>query len=97
VLAAVPRDQAGGALLFTCNGRGTRMFPEPHHDARAIADILGDIPVAGFFCNGEIVAQSDSDQLDWVVPKPGVYRAEVWLELDESPQCWILSSPFYLK
>jgi small ligand-binding sensory domain FIST len=54
VLAAVPRDQAGGALLFTCNGRGTRMFPEPHHDARAIADVLGDIPVAGFFCNGEI-------------------------------------------
>jgi hypothetical protein len=62
--------------------------------------LVGQSPLSGhwkIFCNGEIVAQSDSDQLDWVVPKPGVYRAEVWLELDESPQCWILSSPFYLK
>ena len=24
---------AGRALLFTCNGRGTRLFGEPHHDA----------------------------------------------------------------
>ena len=45
---------AGGALIFSCNGRGTHMFPEPHHDARAVRDILGDIPVAGLFCNGEI-------------------------------------------
>jgi small ligand-binding sensory domain FIST len=30
------------------------MFPEPHHDALAVRDILGDIPVAGLFCNGEI-------------------------------------------
>jgi small ligand-binding sensory domain FIST len=21
-----------GALVFSCNGRGTRLFPEPHHD-----------------------------------------------------------------
>lgn len=54
VLATLSRGEAGGALLFTCNGRGTRMFPEPHHDAGAIADVLGNIPVAGLFCNGEI-------------------------------------------
>ncbi|MFM8829304.1 MAG: FIST C-terminal domain-containing protein [Actinomycetota bacterium] len=53
-LADVPGGRAGGALLFTCNGRGTRMFPAPHHDARAVADVLGDIPLAGLFCNGEI-------------------------------------------
>jgi len=54
VLATIPRDEAGGALLFTCNGRGTRMFPAPHHDATAVADLLGPVPVAGLFCNGEI-------------------------------------------
>lgn len=53
-LVAPAAAGAGGALLFTCNGRGTRMFPGPHHDARAIADVLGDIPLAGLFCNGEI-------------------------------------------
>ena len=52
-LADVP-GAAGGALLFTCNGRGTRMFPVPDHDARAVADVLGAVPLAGLFCNGEI-------------------------------------------
>jgi len=44
----------GGALLFSCNGRGTRLFPEPHHDALAIRNALGDIPLAGFFAAGEL-------------------------------------------
>ena len=44
----------GGALLFSCNGRGTRMFPGPDHDAAAIAEELERIPAAGLFCNGEI-------------------------------------------
>ena len=57
-LLAAARDETGGkvggALLFTCNGRGTRMFPEPHHDATAIRNALGDIPLAGFFAAGEL-------------------------------------------
>jgi small ligand-binding sensory domain FIST len=44
----------GGALLFSCNGRGTRMFPEADHDAATIEDELSPIPTAGLFCNGEI-------------------------------------------
>ena len=46
--------EARGALLFTCNGRGTRLFDRPHHDAATLADVLGTIPVAGFFAQGEI-------------------------------------------
>jgi small ligand-binding sensory domain FIST len=46
--------RAAGALLFTCNGRGSRMFGAPDHDAGLIAEVLGDIPVAGFFCGGEL-------------------------------------------
>ncbi|MGH2957820.1 MAG: FIST signal transduction protein, partial [Solirubrobacterales bacterium] len=44
---------AAGALLFTCNGRGSHMFDVPDHDAAAIEDSLG-APAAGFFCAGEI-------------------------------------------
>jgi small ligand-binding sensory domain FIST len=44
----------GGALLFTCNGRGSRLFPEPHHDARAIRSEAGTVPLAGFFAAGEL-------------------------------------------
>jgi small ligand-binding sensory domain FIST len=43
-----------GALLFTCNGRGSRLFAEPDHDAGLVATMLGDIPLAGFFCAGEL-------------------------------------------
>jgi small ligand-binding sensory domain FIST len=43
-----------GVLLFTCNGRGTRLFPEPNHDARAIYSAWGAIPLAGFFAAGEL-------------------------------------------
>lgn len=43
-----------GALLFTCNGRGKRLFADQHHDASTIQSILGDVPTAGFFAAGEI-------------------------------------------
>jgi small ligand-binding sensory domain FIST len=43
-----------GALLFTCNGRGRRMFGVADHDASAIEELLGGIPLAGFFAAGEI-------------------------------------------
>lgn len=67
-------ETPAGVLLFTCNGRGTRLFERPHHDAaafsRAFAPALageeqakggvavpapsGGVPLAGFFCAGEI-------------------------------------------
>jgi small ligand-binding sensory domain FIST len=49
-------SQAGtsAALLFTCNGRGTRLFDTPHHDAGVLRELLGPVPVAGFFAQGEM-------------------------------------------
>ena len=52
--AALGGRRPAGALLFTCNGRGARMFAEPDHDAGLIATMLGDIPMAGYFCAGEL-------------------------------------------
>jgi small ligand-binding sensory domain FIST len=46
--------RADGVLVFSCNGRGTRLFEEPHHDARVLAELLGPVPLAGFFAAGEI-------------------------------------------
>jgi small ligand-binding sensory domain FIST len=48
------KNRVAGALLFSCNGRGTRLFDEPNHDALAIRGALGDVPLAGFFAQGEI-------------------------------------------
>jgi small ligand-binding sensory domain FIST len=50
---ALGTARAAGALVFTCNGRGSHMFDVPDHDASAIEDALG-APAGGFFCAGEI-------------------------------------------
>ncbi len=42
------------ALLFSCNGRGSRLFAQPDHDARALCAEAGTIPLAGFFAQGEL-------------------------------------------
>jgi small ligand-binding sensory domain FIST len=44
----------GGGLVFSCNGRGTRMFPGPDHDAKAIQAGAGPLALAGFFAAGEL-------------------------------------------
>ena len=46
--------RVAGALLFTCTGRGSRLFAEPDHDAGLVAKMLGEVPIAGFFCDGEL-------------------------------------------
>jgi small ligand-binding sensory domain FIST len=47
---------ADAALLFTCNGRGSRLFGStwPDHDATVVTKSLDGAPVAGMFCAGEI-------------------------------------------
>jgi len=50
---ARPTDVAG-ALLFSCNGRGSALFGQPDHDVTAVRRAFGDVPVAGFFAAGEI-------------------------------------------
>jgi small ligand-binding sensory domain FIST len=58
LLAAVGKTpgspESRGALVFTCNGRGTRLFTSSDHDATCVREVLGEIPVAGFFAQGEI-------------------------------------------
>jgi small ligand-binding sensory domain FIST len=51
---ALSGGRPAGALLFSCNGRGTAMFGAPDHDAEAVQRELGGPPAAGFFAAGEI-------------------------------------------
>lgn len=49
-----PQASPVGGLLFTCNGRGTRLFSQRNHDAACVQAALGQIPLAGFFAQGEL-------------------------------------------
>ena len=41
-------------VMHQCLGRGMQLYGQRDHDLRAIRDALGPIPLAGFFCSGEI-------------------------------------------
>ncbi|MHC4391384.1 MAG: FIST signal transduction protein [Planctomycetota bacterium] len=42
-----------GVLMFSCAGRGKRLFGESGHDSALIGRTFGEVPIAGFFCAGE--------------------------------------------
>jgi small ligand-binding sensory domain FIST len=47
-------DPVGGALLFSCNGRGATFFGTADHDVTAVLSALTPEAVGGFFAGGEI-------------------------------------------
>ena len=49
-----PDKNAVGALMFSCLGRGEMLYKKPNFDSGLLRSYLHDIPVNGFFCNGEI-------------------------------------------
>ena len=67
---------AGGALLFSCNGRGTHLFSEPNVDACLVGDALADMPMAGFFAAGEIGPVGKENFLHGHTASLAVIRAE---------------------
>jgi small ligand-binding sensory domain FIST len=54
LLAPVSGWDPRGTLLFSCNGRGRRLFSEPDHDAARVAKATAAAPLAGFFAQGEL-------------------------------------------
>jgi len=50
--AEVPAPRGG--LYYSCLGRGENLFGQRGAELGIIHDVLGDMPLVGFFCNGEI-------------------------------------------
>ncbi|MBV9489027.1 MAG: FIST C-terminal domain-containing protein [Verrucomicrobia bacterium] len=63
-------------LLFSCVGRGRDLFGVLHHDPAAIAESLGDLPLAGFFCNGEIGPVGNQSFLHGYTASAAILNAE---------------------
>jgi small ligand-binding sensory domain FIST len=46
--------QPRGGIYYSCLGRGASLFGPDSSELKMIRDRLGDFPLVGFFCNGEI-------------------------------------------
>ncbi|MGE0384484.1 MAG: FIST N-terminal domain-containing protein [Gammaproteobacteria bacterium] len=66
---------AAGALLFSCTGRGERLYRTPDHDSGVLRRYAGELPLGGFFCNGEIGPVGGTAFLHGYTSAFGIFRA----------------------
>ena len=67
-------SESVGALLFSCLGRGQYLYGTTNHDCDVITDVLGELPIAGFFCAGEIGPVGASTFIHGYTSSIGVFR-----------------------
>jgi len=53
LMARLPGTPRGG-LYHSCLGRGRNLFGNASDEMKLVAELLGDVPLAGFYANGEI-------------------------------------------
>jgi hypothetical protein len=61
--------------------------------------LVGQSPLAGrwkVMSGGKLHAESSGSSLDVRVSEPGIYRAELWLEIADAERVWVLSNPIYV-
>ncbi len=63
-----------GAMLFQCLGRGEYLYGRPDHDTGMFTEMVGAVPLTGFFCNGEIGQVGDSTFLHGYTSSFGIFR-----------------------
>jgi small ligand-binding sensory domain FIST len=68
------RDAVSGALLFSCVGRGEHLYRKPNFDTGIFRQHLGEVPVGGFFCNGEIGPVGGTTFLHGYTSSFGLFR-----------------------
>lgn len=63
-----------GALLFSCLGRGEYLYGRPNFDTSVFRQHMGEVPVGGFFCNGEIGPVGGTTFLHGYTSSFGMFR-----------------------
>ena len=66
--------EAKGALLFSCLGRGENLYGQHNHDSDMFKTKMGNIPLGGFFCNGEIGPVGQTTFLHGYTSSFGIFR-----------------------
>jgi small ligand-binding sensory domain FIST len=72
--SAAQLGDAEGALLFSCLGRGEHLYGRKGHDSQLFAQHAGELPLSGFFCNGEIGPVEHQTFLHGYTSAFGIFR-----------------------
>lgn len=72
--ASPAANKAAGALLLSCLGRGAQLYGHPDHDSNALKQYIGDVPIGGFFSNGEIGPVRGATHLHGYTSVFGIFR-----------------------
>lgn len=72
--AQLSHPAGAGALMFSCMGRGEGLYQQPNFDSELFAEYLGQTPLSGFFCNGEIGPVGDTTFLHGYTSVFGICR-----------------------
>jgi len=62
--------------MFSCLGRGEGLYGKPDFDSQLFRRYLKDIPLGGFFCNGEIGPVGGSTFLHGYTSVFGICRSK---------------------
>jgi len=71
-----PASGPAGSLLFSCLGRGEHLYGRPDHDSELFRRHLGEVPLGGFFCNGEIGQVQGQTFLHGYTSSFGLFRPQ---------------------
>jgi hypothetical protein len=99
--AYVSFDWLGDPTGFNFQGvRGGKVhemgseLPAGELTLRAVAPLPGRFRLIR---DGKEAHQVLGRTFEHTVSEPGIYRLEVWLNLPDGPQIWILSNPIYVR
>jgi hypothetical protein len=88
-------DPTGFAFIAESSGKLAGVMGDEVRMGKGIKLRL-EAPLAGLvklFLNGRVINETRSDRLSFAIDQPGVYRAEVWLEVDGEMRPWIYANP----
>jgi small ligand-binding sensory domain FIST len=70
----VDPSQPSAAVMFSCLGRGERLYGKPNFDSILFSKHMGKIPLGGFFCSGEIGPVGGTTFLHGYTSAFGIFR-----------------------
>jgi small ligand-binding sensory domain FIST len=74
--AELDQTPPSGGLMFSCIGRGRGLYGQADHDSAAVQTHLGQVPLGGFFCNGEIGPVTGTTYLHGYTSALAMFRAQ---------------------